>query len=213
MWFSVEEYLVEERKTLVDSASCKSGQAALQLWRRDVRVSVFLFPRKIVSLVCADSGKTIKERAWDEPTRKAAEQLKREHKAPTWGYWAFGIIAAVVFTAVPLGFYLEVRDNLGRPTSFVSRSNWEKQQAIKSLGAGDLIATATKVYKIKEKGAADLTLVESTLPMKTEYYLEGFSNESFPGETFTGQQLIVKKFLIETGRVASNDDIVNVFDQ
>lgn len=83
----------------------------------------------------------------------------------------------------------------------------------RSSAWSDLIATATKVYRIKEKGAANVTLVESTLPMTTEYYFEGFSNESFPGETFTGQQLIVQKFLFESGRVASNDDIVNVVDQ
>ncbi len=211
MWISVKEYVIEERKFNLLTKNCSSGKVLLQLKRRDVKASFFLFPKKVTELICIDTGKRIKKSDWTTEIKETAEELKKNLKVPTWGYWSFGIIALSVLLAVPIGFYSEIKSNEVYQESFMAKSNQEKKIVLEKLDTGDLIATMNKVYKIQAVDAKSIVLLESRNPAP-ESFTEGLTNEAFPQTSFTNTQLEVPKTVFLNGMISNSDMILNVLD-
>ncbi len=211
MWISVKEYVIEEHKFNLLTKNCSSGKVLLQLKRRDVKASFFLFPKKVTELICIDTGKRIKKSDWTTEIKETAEELKKNLKVPTWGYWSFGIIALSVLLAVPIGFYSEIKSNEVYQESFMAKSNQEKKIALEKLDTGDLIATMSKVYKIQAVDAKFIVLLESRNPAP-ESFTEGLTNEAYPKKSFTDTQLEVPKTVFFNGMISNSDIILNVLD-
>ncbi len=211
MWISVKEQIVEERKFELHTSNCTSGEVILQLLRRDVRVSFFLFPKKITQLVCSGTGKKIKKIHWSAQIKKTAEELKRELKVPTWGYWSSGIIALTVLLAVPIGFYSEIKTNQAYQESFMAQNDQQKKAILQKLDTGDLIVTMNKVYKIQTVDPENVVLLESKNPVP-ESFTEGLTNKAYPKTSFTNIQLEVSKTVFMSGMISNSDMILNVLD-
>ncbi|TSE04143.1 hypothetical protein [Aquimarina algiphila] len=212
MWISVKENLIEERFFELKTGNCSSGNVVLQLIRRDTRISFFLFPKKITNLICQDTGKRVKKSQWSTEIVKTAEEMKRNLKVPSWGYWSFGIIALTILLAVPIGFYLEVKDSIGATRSFMTENNQQKKFILQTLDIGDLVATSDKVYIISEMTDKHVKLIESEIPAKPENYTEGLSNEEYPAASFTGEEIQVLRIIFVTARVSNTDQILNILD-
>ncbi len=211
MWLSFKEQIIEEREFKLLTGDCSSGSVILQLIRRDARVSFFLFPKKVTQLICQDTGKRIKTTYWTTEIKETAEEMKRNLKVPTWGYWSFGAIAFTVLLAVPIGFYSEIKSNTAYQESFMAQNDQQKKIILEKLDSGDLIATMKKVYKIQAVNHKDLILLESKNPIP-EHFTEGLTNEAYPKTSFTNIKLVVPKAVFVNGMISNSDMILNVLD-
>ena len=211
MWISVKEQIVEEREFKLLTGDCSSGNVALQLIRRDVRVSFFLIPKKITELICLDTGKRIKKSDWTTEIRETAEEMKSSLKVPTWGYWSLGITVLIVLLAVPFGFYSEIKSNQAYQKSFMAQNDQQKRIILEKLDAGDLIATMKKVYKILAVDNNSITLVESKNSIP-ESFTEKLTNEAYPETSFTDTQLEIPKSMFVNGMISNTDMILNVLN-
>ena len=212
MWVSVKEYIVEERNFSLKSGNCQSGKVILQLIRRDVRASFFLFPKKVTRAICKDTGKKIKKSQWSPEIIAASAGMKANLKVPVWGFWIFGIIALIVFLGVPIGFYLSVKDTIRTDDSFISKNVQERKFILQDLEEGDLVATSEKVYIISKIDDNYVTLIESENPVQLNNQIEKLTNKQYPKESFTGNEIKVHRLIFISSRTDNKTSIINVLD-
>ncbi|GAA4273313.1 hypothetical protein U6A24_20370 [Aquimarina gracilis] len=211
MWISVKEHIIEEREFNLLTQNCSSGKVLLQLIRRDVQASFFLFPKKVTELICTDTGKHIKKSDWTTEIKETAEEMRRNLKVPTWGYWSFATITLTILLAVSIGFYSEIKSTAAYQDSFMAKNRQEQKIILQQLGEGDLIATMKKVYQIKTINTNYVVLIESENP-RPENYTEVLTNEAYPNTSFTDHQIEIPKSVFVNGMISNTDMILNVLD-
>ena len=212
MWISVKEYIVEERNFEIKNANCASNQVVLQLLRRDVRASFFLFPKKVVQVICTDTDKKIKKSQWSPEIVATSRAMKDNHKIPTWGFWTAGILLIGLLIAIPVGIYLEIKDAETYKASYMGMDSKEKQRLRLSLEKGDLIRTMQNVYMIKNIENDSVVLVTSKNKPETKNFTDALKNEDYPEASFTGKELKVSKSGFKNGIISSSDVILNILD-
>ncbi len=211
MWISIREQIIEEHEFKLLTNSCSSGKVMLQLIRRDVRVSFFIFPKKVTQLICTDTGKRIKKSDWTTEIKETAEELKRSLKVPTWGYWSFSVIALTVLLAVPIGFYAEIKNNEVYQESFMAQNDQQKKIILQQLDTGDLVVTTKKVYKIKTVDDKNVILQESKNPIPKSF-TEDLTYEAYPETSFTEPEIKIAKTEFVKGMISNTNIILNVLD-
>ena len=212
MWISVKEYVVEERNFNLKNGKCQSGKVILQLIRRDVRISFFLFPKKVTQAICEDTHKKIKKSQWSSEVIAASAGMKANLKVPMWGFYTFGAIALIVFLAVPIGFYISVKDQIRTDKNFISENVQQRKYRLQALEKGDLVATSDKVYMISKIDNEYVTLIESVIPALKNNHIEKLTNDMYPKESFTGKEIKVHKLIFVTSRTGNNAHIINILD-
>ena len=212
MWVSIREYIVEERNFNLKTGECQSGKVTLQLIRRDVRVSFFLFPKKVTQAICEDTHKKIKKSQWSSEMVAASADMKANLNVPMWGIWTFGAIALIVFLGVPIGFYLSIKDQIHTENNFISQNAQQRKYLLQALEKGDLVATSDKVYMISEIDDEYVTLIESVIPALRNNHLEKLTNNMYPKVSFRGKQIKVNKLIFATSRTSNNTHIINILD-
>ncbi|WP_281989781.1 hypothetical protein [Aquimarina aggregata] len=212
MWISVKEHIVDEEVFELKTNNCKSGKVILQLIRRDVRVSFFLFPKKVTQVICHDTGKKIKKAFWNTTIETTAEEMRKKLKVPMWGYWSLGTIALALLLAVSIGFYSEINSNADYQKSFMAQNNKQKELILQKLAIGDLVSTMNKVYKIQSIDDENPVLIESKNPVNEGNFSNGLTNEAYPESSFTGSKLKISRSKFITGIISNTDMILNVLD-
>lgn len=212
MWISVKETFIQERESTINNQRCPSGKVLLHLIRRDVRVSLFLFPKKVVEVTCLDTNKKIPKAHWTPEIKGKAKAMKANLTVPTWGYWSFGLILLIVFIGVPLGFLMEVKNVEKAQSQFINQTAQEKRETLKTLDTGDLLATWNAVYKISSVDEENIALLKSSIPVNPENFVEGLNNEDYPETSFSNTQLIVSKSELYNFRISPSEMILAVHD-
>lgn len=211
MFITVKEYIVEERNFKLGKDICSSGEVQLQLIRRDLRFSFFLFPKKITQLICLDTGKKIKKSQWNPEIKAAALGLKSNHSVPMWGYYSFSVLALVVFIGIPIGLINEFNDTKQYQQSFLGQSIAQKKQLLQNLNVDDLVVTKNNVYIINNVDTKNILLKASKNPV-TEDSFEELTNETYPKTSFIGKDLSVSISKFTNGMVSDTEMIVNILD-
>lgn len=213
MWISVRETFIEDRELIfLNNQKCPSGKVLLRLMRRDVRASFFLFPVKVIEVVCLDTNKKIKKSQWSPEIKSKAKAMKANLTVPTWGYWSAGLITLVLLLAIPIGFLMEVKDSEKAQDLFIYQNALRQKEILKTLSTTDLVATQNAVYKISSVDNQNVLLVESSIPGNPQNSFNGLSNKAYPNSSFKGNPITVTKSLFLSSRISPNDMIVAVLD-
>lgn len=213
MWISVRETFIEERElTLLNNRKCPSGKVLLRLIRRDVRASFFLFPKKVIEVVCPDTNKKIKKSQWSPEIKRKAKAMKANLTVPTWGYWSIGLITLVLLLAIPIGFLMEIKDAEKAQDLFISQNALRQKEILKMLSPGDLVATQNDVYKISSTDTQNVILIKSSIPGNIKNSLNGLSSDAYPDSSFKGNPITVTKSLFLSSRISQSDMIVAILD-
>ncbi|PKV48663.1 hypothetical protein ATE84_0667 [Aquimarina sp. MAR_2010_214] len=92
------------------------------------------------------------------------------------------------------------------------QNNEQKKLILKKLDVGDLVATMTKVYQIKDVTDKDIILTESSYPAKPENYTEGLTLKEYPEDSFVGEQITVSKTIFVSGRISNSNMILSILN-
>ncbi len=211
MWISVKDRIIEKKPFHLESGECPSGKVTLNLIRRDVWVAFFFLPKRIVEVHCDETDRRIRKTHWSQELKVEANSMKQGLRVPIWGYGLLGILLVTLFIGVPVGFMMEMKATETYQSSFIGMDQEQKIELLKTLNAGDLIATSDKVYRIQKITKTEVMLQPATLSVKARDPYGPMDANSYPESNFSGDLLTIDRSVLEQGRV-NNMLIINVLD-